>query len=122
MYKFGNMAALASALLAMLTFNGTIFSAAADDDTPTEIVSARDLDLTKRLDQDILQHRIQIAVQHVCEKPDIRNLVEMQSYDKCRINAFDSAFVQMQFAVAKAGSKDRYAATRVGVVIANAPP
>ncbi|MEO6041976.1 MAG: UrcA family protein [Croceibacterium sp.] len=89
--------ALAAVALALAALSAVPAAAAGAEDTAV-VVSYADLDLTKPAGTQALQARIDKALDKVCDKPDIRDLKAMQSFEACQAEGRDAAMQQLSLA------------------------
>jgi UrcA family protein len=87
-------------VLAALAFSAVATPVlAAEAPNPVETVSVvvdyADLDIASPAGSAVLDKRIEAAASAVCEKPDIRNLKQMEAWEACKATAKSDAFEQL---------------------------
>ncbi|MEO6151536.1 MAG: UrcA family protein [Croceibacterium sp.] len=70
-------------------------TAAYETETSSVTIAYGDLDLTKPAGTEILEARIDRAVEKVCAKPDLRQLKANQEFEACQAKAHDAAMEQL---------------------------
>ena len=86
-------------VLAAAAFAGGFATPALADEPVTEtvsvVVSYGDLDVADPADANALTQRIDVAVEKVCHRPDIRDLKAMVAWEECKADALAGAMEQL---------------------------
>lgn len=89
--------------------SASLMAAPVEEAVPTASVSYDDLDLANPAGAATLKARLASAVKSVCGEADARDLHEMSRVATCRRTALAGAQPQVEVAMAKAQTSQRYA-------------